>query len=97
MLGLSDQRLCDLDPPLLLGLVDAQQGQTHDGDDHGCDQVEDTLPEILGAGPDVAAEAIEDADEGTADTQTDEDAQKRAEPHLADQTLVDFGILVWPA
>ncbi|RFU23618.1 hypothetical protein B7463_g12720, partial [Scytalidium lignicola] len=65
--ALGDQRLGDLDPPLLLGLVDAQQSETHDGDDDGGDEVEDAFPEILGLGPDIVAQAIEDADEGTTD------------------------------
>jgi hypothetical protein len=91
---LVDQGLGDLDAPLLLGLVDPQQREAHDGDDEGRDEVEDALPEILGLGPDVLAQAVEDADEGAADDQTDGDAPEGAEPDLAAELLIDDLVLL---
>lgn len=76
MFGLCDESLGNLDPPLLFGLVDAQDGQSHDGDDDAGNEVEDTLPKIFGFRPNIMAETVEDANEGAADDQGDADARE---------------------
>lgn len=89
--------LCDLDSPLFLHLVETQHGETHDADHDGRDDGEDAFPQVFGGGPDILAERVEDADEGTTDTQTDEDTGDGADPDLPDKTLVQLLVLVGAA
>jgi hypothetical protein len=76
------ETLGQLDTPLLLHLGDTEQRGTEDGDDDRGDDSERALPVVLGLGPLVLAEVVEDADQSTADGQADEEAQGRTVPDL---------------
>ena len=80
--------LDELDAPLVLELVDAQQGGAHEGDDDGGDDAEGALPDVLGTGEDVDAQGVEGADEAAADAQADGEAQGDADPDLLAEALV---------
>lgn len=73
----------DLASPLLLHLTDAQERGANDGNDNGRDEREGSLPRSLASTPFVSAEGVEDADYGTADDETYEEAETRAYPDLA--------------
>lgn len=84
----------ELDAPLFLHLADAEQGGADDGDDDGGDEGKGALVALLRVLPAVDADGVEGANDGGADDQADEEAQRRAEPDLAAELLVDNDITV---
>ena len=76
------ERFRELDTPLVLKFGHAEKGSTHDGYDEGCKDAERSLPDVLGAGPLVFAQAIEGSDQASTDDDADDQTQDSAKPYL---------------
>ena len=74
--------LGELDAPLGLHLTDSEQSSSHDGNDEGGEETEGTLIVVLVLLPGVAADSIEDTDEGGGNNHADEETNTRTNPDL---------------
>lgn len=83
----SIESLGQLRTPLVLELRHTEEHGAHGGDDEGGAEGEDALPDALGGGELLRAEAVDSADDGNGDENARQQASGGAEPDLCRSAL----------
>lgn len=96
-IGLVESSL-ELDSPLGSRSIHSKEGDTHDENDEGSDNREDSLPDSLRVLPEVGQLGVEDSNERSSDGERDESTSSGSSPdlypHSPDQVLDSLVVLL---